>query len=118
MRDGHAFAIAWVAADAGWSVCDGKAAKATDFDSMTGCQRVLHGVKKRVDRQLDVIFGEVLKMFSQFVDEVRAVHEPIVTWEILDLAYGVVPVGRDWQWLREGLGGPMGGFCITLDFVQ
>ena len=68
-------------------MCDGKAAKATDFDSMTGCQRVLHGVKKRVDRQLYVVFGEVLKMFSQFVYEARAVHEPIVTWVILDFVY-------------------------------
>ena len=74
MRDSHAFAISWIAADASWAMCDGKAAKATDFDSMTGCQGVLHGVKNGIDRQLYVILGEVLKMFSQFVYEVRAVH--------------------------------------------
>ena len=66
---------------------------------MTGCQRVLHGVKKRVDRQLYVAFGEVLKMFSQFVYEVRAVHEQIVTWEILDLVYGIAPM---WALLTAG----------------
>jgi hypothetical protein len=73
-RDRDAFSIAWITADTGWSMCDGKAAKATDFDSMTGCQGVLHGVKNGIDRQLYVILGEVLKMFSQFVYEVRAVH--------------------------------------------
>ena len=41
---------------------------------MTGLQCILHGVKKCVDRQLYVILGEVPKMFSQFVYEVRAVH--------------------------------------------
>ena len=60
---------------------DGKAAKSTDFYSMTGYQRVLHCIKKGVDRQLYVVFGEVLKVFSQFVYEVRAIHMWIVTWQ-------------------------------------
>ena len=55
-------------------MCYGEAAKSTDFYSMTGYQRVLHCIKKGVDRQLYVVLGEVLKMFSQFVYEVRAVH--------------------------------------------
>jgi len=79
LRDGHAFAIAWIAANAGWSVCDGKASKSTDFYSMTGLQCILHCAKNGVDRQLDVVLGEVLKKFSQFGDEIRAVHLPIVT---------------------------------------
>ena len=68
-------------------MCYGEAAKSTDFYSMTGYQRVLHCIKKGVDRQLYVVLGEVDKARCQFVDEVRAVHCSIVTWEITDVAY-------------------------------
>ena len=78
-RDRDAIAISWIATDAGWSMCDGKTSKSTDFYSMTGYQCILQGIKKGVDGKLCVVLGQVDKARRQFVDEVRAVHCPIVT---------------------------------------
>ena len=62
---------------------------------------------KRNDINFDVLChvpSQIGKACGQFVDEVRAVHYPIVTCEILDLAYAMAVIG----------GGTDGGWeCAT-----
>jgi hypothetical protein len=67
-RDGNAVAIAWVTAKTSLALPHRKTAKAADFHSAACHQCSAQCFKNEVDGKVCVVFAEVAKTCSQFVD--------------------------------------------------
>ena len=77
LRYGDAFAIARIATHARRMVADGKTAKATNFDTLTAHQRVIHRVQDGLDGEFGVLLGQLVEAAGQFFDDVRAGHREL-----------------------------------------
>ena len=78
-RNGDTLAGAWVAAQAGCAGRYRETSKTADFYVHSGNQRSFYGLQDGADGKFGVVFGEGVKAGGQCVDDLRAVHGPIVT---------------------------------------
>jgi len=77
LRYGDAFTIARIAAHARRMVADGKTTKATNFDTLTAHQGVVHRVQDGLDGEFGVLLGQLAEAAGQFFDDVRAGHREL-----------------------------------------
>ena len=73
-RDGHGFAAARVAAQAGRALGNGKAAKTTHFNALALHQRIAQGFKQCLDSHFGIALRQLDKAGGQFIHKVGSGH--------------------------------------------
>jgi hypothetical protein len=68
-RDGYRLASLGIAADARWTMMQGKAAETPDLDAFILGQALADVLEQQLDRQFNVLVGQVGLTLSQSVDE-------------------------------------------------